>query len=82
LNSQGERGLNLPTIRTHLCCVVTDRIASELRHQYVIGFTPTNAAQGGKWNKVNIKVTPRSTELKSLLVRSREGYFSPSPPAP
>jgi len=59
-----------------------DQVASELRHQYVIGFTPANAAPGGKWNKVKIKVTPRRAELKELLVRSREGYFSPSPPAP
>jgi Ca-activated chloride channel family protein len=61
-----------------------DRIAVELRHQYVIGFTPTNAARGGKWNKVKIKVTPSSVvSLKDLKVRSREGYFSPTTtPAP
>jgi Ca-activated chloride channel family protein len=62
--------------------VLTDRVAAELRHQYVIGFTPTNAAPGDKWNKVKIKVTPRNTELKSLRVYGREGYFSPSPHAP
>ncbi|HEX8128414.1 MAG TPA: VWA domain-containing protein [Pyrinomonadaceae bacterium] len=62
---------------------VVDRIAAHLRYQYVIGFKPTNAAAAGKWNKVKIKVTPRDTKLKSLLVLSREGYFSPSAtPAP
>ena len=61
-----------------------ERIATELRHQYVIGFTPTNAARGGKWNKVKIKVTPPSgVSLKGSRARSREGYFSPvTTPAP
>lgn len=60
---------------------VVERIAVELRHQYMIGFTPANSARGGKWNKVKIKVTPLNESLKSLSVRSREGYFSP-PAAP
>lgn len=59
------------------------RIASELRHQYVVGFTPGNLAPGGKWNKIKIKLTTRNPHLKGLSVRSREGYFSPaSTPAP
>ena len=64
---------------------MVERIATELRHQYVIGFTPTNAAPSGKWNKVKIKVTPSSSgvSLKGSRVRSREGYFSPAAtPAP
>lgn len=58
---------------------VFERIAWELRHQYVVGFTPTNAAQSGKWNKVKIKVATPRNFAKDILVRSREGYFSPSP---
>jgi Ca-activated chloride channel family protein len=54
-------------------------MAVGLRHQYVIGFAPTNAASGGKWNKVKIKVTPTNPSLKNLTARSREGYFSPTP---
>jgi Ca-activated chloride channel family protein len=61
---------------------VVDRIALELRQQYVIGFTPTKTAPGGKWNKVKIKVTPRNKEPKNLYVRSREGYFSPPAATP
>lgn len=53
---------------------VIARLAVELRFQYVLGFVPTNAARDGGWNKVKIKVTH-----KSMVVRSREGYFSPSP---
>jgi Ca-activated chloride channel family protein len=57
---------------------VTDRIAIELRHQYFIGFTPTNAAPAGKWNKVKIKLTPPDEAVKKLHLRTREGYFSPT----
>jgi Ca-activated chloride channel family protein len=57
--------------------VVTDRIILELRHQYFIGFTPSNAAPAGKWNKVKIKLTSPDESLKKLYLRTREGYFSP-----
>lgn len=56
---------------------VAERIALELQQQYVIGFVPLNSAQGGKWNKVKIKVTPPDAAVGNLSVRSREGYFSP-----
>ncbi|MCA1566402.1 MAG: VWA domain-containing protein [Acidobacteria bacterium] len=55
------------------------RLTVELRHQYEIGFTPTNAARGGKWNKVKIKVTLPDPSLKNIVVRSRDGYFSTTP---
>jgi Ca-activated chloride channel family protein len=62
---------------------VIERILMQLRHQYVIGFTPTNAAQPGKWNKVKIKVAPRGANRKSFVVIGRDGYFSPpQTPAP
>ncbi|HEV2802909.1 MAG TPA: VWA domain-containing protein [Pyrinomonadaceae bacterium] len=51
------------------------RIAAELRHQYIIGFIPASSAPDGKLNK--IKVTLRSPKHKRLILRSREGYFSP-----
>jgi Ca-activated chloride channel family protein len=55
-----------------------ERIAIELRHQYVIGFA---AGDGGgdksKWRKVRIKVTPPNKSLKGVSGRSREGYFLP-----
>lgn len=62
---------------------VVDGVALALRRQYVIGFVPSNSAQGGKWNKVKIKVKPTHKRLKNLFIRSRDGYFSPVPtPAP
>ena len=56
---------------------VVDRLTIELQHQYIIGFTPANAAQGGKWNKVKVKMSPSNERFKKMTVRSRDGYFSP-----
>lgn len=57
---------------------VMDRLVLDLRHQYLIGFTPSNAAPAGKWNKVKIKLTPPDESIKKLFLRTREGYFSPT----
>ena len=57
---------------------VIDMITLEMRYQYVVGFTPTNAAPAGKWNKVKIKLTSPDEAVKKLFLRTREGYFSPT----
>jgi Ca-activated chloride channel family protein len=57
---------------------IIDMISLGLRYQYIIGFTPANAAPAGKWNKVKIKLTPPDDALKKLYLRTREGYFSPA----
>jgi Ca-activated chloride channel family protein len=54
---------------------IFERIALELRHQYSIGYTPTNFQPDGKWRKVKVKVKP-PRGLPRLTVRGREGYFS------
>jgi Ca-activated chloride channel family protein len=61
----------------------TKRLAMELRHQYVIGFTPADARgeRGGEWKKVKIKLTLPGTSTRNVFIRSREGYVStPLPP--
>ena len=55
-----------------------EQIALELRHQYSIGYRPSNFAVDGKWHRVKVKVMP-SSELKRVFVRSREGYFAVGP---
>lgn len=55
-------------------------IAAELRHQYVVGFAPGEAAAGAsepKWRRIKISVAPPWEEVKSVKVRSRDGYFFP-----
>lgn len=54
---------------------IFEQIALELRHQYSIGYKPTNFTNDGKWHKVKVKVTsPRG--LPRLFVRTKEGYFA------
>lgn len=54
---------------------IFERIALELRHQYSIGYTPTDFQPDGKWRKVRVKVKP-PRGLPRLTVRSREGYYA------
>jgi Ca-activated chloride channel family protein len=53
----------------------TTRIALELRHQYSIGYTPTNLELNGQWRKVKVTLKP-PPGLKHLTVRSKEGYYA------
>ncbi|MBX3280625.1 MAG: VWA domain-containing protein, partial [Acidobacteria bacterium] len=53
----------------------TTRIALELRHQYSIGYIPTNVKRDGRWHNIKVKVKqPRG--LPNLNVRTKEGYYA------
>ena len=54
---------------------IFERIALELRHQYSIGYYPSNFNNDGKWRKLKVKVKP-PRGLPRLFVRSREGYYA------
>lgn len=54
---------------------IFEQIALELRHQYSIGYKPTNFTGDGKWRKIKVKVTP-PRGLPRLFVRSKEGYYA------
>ena len=54
---------------------IFERIALELRHQYSIGYTPSDFQPDGKWRKVKVKVKP-PRGLPRLSVRGREGYYA------
>lgn len=49
-----------------------DQIATELRSQYSIGYTPTNNARDGSFRKIEIK-----PEGKDLKIQARKGYYAP-----
>lgn len=55
---------------------IAEKISTELRNQYVIGYTPKNVARDGKWRKVKVKLTPPSG-LPPLTVHARTGYYAP-----
>ncbi|MDQ3584300.1 MAG: VWA domain-containing protein [Acidobacteriota bacterium] len=58
---------------------IFERIAIELRHQYSIGYKPSNFMNDGKWHKIKVKVDP-PRGLPKLFVRSKEGYFATTNP--
>jgi Ca-activated chloride channel homolog len=54
---------------------IFEQIALELRHQYSIGYKPSNFSNDGKWRKIKVRVTP-PRGLPKLFVRSKEGYYA------
>ena len=52
-----------------------DKILTQVRAQYMLGYVSTNTARDGRWRKVEIKV--RGPELKGARVQTRKGYFGP-----
>jgi Ca-activated chloride channel family protein len=54
---------------------IFEKIALELRHQYSLGYRPTNFSADGRWHHIKVKVTP-PRGLPRLFVRAREGYFA------
>jgi Ca-activated chloride channel homolog len=58
---------NLPRIAEH--------IAAELRHQYILGYSPSNSRHDGKWRKIKVSLAlPRG--IPELHVQARTGYYS------
>jgi Ca-activated chloride channel family protein len=58
---------------------VFERIAVELRHQYAIGYKPTNFTADGKWHRIKVKIHP-PRGLPHLSVRSKDGYYALTTP--
>ena len=54
---------------------ITTRIALELRHQYSIGYNPTNVNRDGHWRKVKVSVKPPKG-WPNLKVKHKEGYYA------
>jgi len=54
---------------------ITTRIALELRHQYSIGYSPTNVKRDGQWHKIKISVKPPKG-WSNLRVQHKEGYYA------
>ena len=52
-----------------------DRILTQVRAQHTLGYVSTNAAQDGRWRRVEIKV--RRPDLKGVRIQTRKGYFGP-----
>jgi Ca-activated chloride channel homolog len=54
---------------------IMTRIALELRHQYSIGYVPTNVKADGQWHKIKVNVKgPKG--MSNLKVQHKEGYYA------
>jgi VWFA-related protein len=51
------------------------RVVREIRAQYTLGYTSTNAAPDGRWRTIQVRLV--SPDAKERRVRTRPGYFAP-----
>ncbi|HEX4945303.1 MAG TPA: VWA domain-containing protein [Blastocatellia bacterium] len=58
---------------------VMAQVAKDLRSQYVVSYTPTNAKKDGTYRSVKVMVTPKDN--RKLIVRTRQGYTAKGGPA-
>jgi Ca-activated chloride channel family protein len=56
---------------------IAQRIGTELRDQYVIGYNPGNSRRDGKWHKIKVKIRLRK-RFRHLQVYAKAGYYAPS----
>jgi Ca-activated chloride channel family protein len=53
---------------------ICERIARDIRHQYTIGYVPSNPIRDGTYRAIRVVV--RGKDHERLLVRTRTGYFT------
>ncbi|MBI2817951.1 MAG: VWA domain-containing protein [Acidobacteria bacterium] len=58
---------------------IATNISNDIRNQFVLAYTPTNAAHDGTFRKVEVKVNSR--KYGKLMVRTRTGYYAKEHPA-
>jgi Ca-activated chloride channel family protein len=54
---------------------VCEKIAVELKSQYILGYKSTNTLRDGKFRKIRLRLSP-PPGMPKLNVRSREGYYA------
>ena len=52
------------------------RVARDLRNQYTLGYTPSNAKLDGTWRRITVRVNP-SRVMSKVTVSAKEGYYAP-----
>ncbi len=70
--SEETGGRVLRVDRRHTLESIFDEIQQELRSQYAVSYTPSNASRDGSYRKVEIRL-----RQKDLKVQARKGYYAP-----
>ena len=55
---------------------ICEQVAHDIRHQYTLGYYPSNAARDGSFRSVHVDVIPPRGKGK-LVARTRNGYYAP-----
>jgi len=58
---------------------ICERIAQDIRHQYTIGYVPTNVARNGGYRAIRVIARVKG---RGLSVRTRAGYIAGAEPKP
>ena len=56
---------------------LSDKLGNELRNEYLLGYSSTNAARDGKYRQVKLRLTPTPEPL-NLRTYYRRGYYAPT----
>jgi Ca-activated chloride channel homolog len=59
---------------------IFDKIVTQVRAQYSLGFTSSNPRRDGAWRRLEVRLT--GSHLQALRVRARKGYFAALADAP
>jgi Ca-activated chloride channel homolog len=54
---------------------VCEKIALEIKSEYVLGYESTNTNKDGKFRKIRVRTTP-PVGMSRLMARAREGYYA------
>jgi Ca-activated chloride channel family protein len=57
---------------------ICEQVAHDIRHQYTLGYYPSNSARDGSFRSVHVDVIPPRGKGK-LVARTRNGYYAPTP---
>src|SRR5271154_1445939 len=55
---------------------ICEQVAHDIRHQYTLGYYPSNTAKDGSFRSVHVDVIPPRGHGK-LVARTRNGYYAP-----
>jgi len=60
---------------------ICEQVAHDIRHQYTLGYYPSNATKDGTFRSVHVDVIPPHGKGK-LVARTRNGYYAPGAARP